>query len=151
MIEHLIACLFALVAAVPGLELTQTPPAPGPVPQPPALDFKELADDTKLKTASGATFTVAKGWHVAQLENLIVIQEPLRELSAAFVEVAAPTAEEAIANAWKRWQPGFSRTVRMTMKPPTMQGWDEVVQHVYQTGTEERRVVIGAARRKGST
>ncbi|HET9704162.1 MAG TPA: serine hydrolase domain-containing protein, partial [Vicinamibacterales bacterium] len=117
--------------------------------QQPALQFKELAEDTKLTTASGATFTASKGWHVAQTGSLIVIQEPERELSAAFVEVAAPTVEEAIAQAWKQWRPEFARTVRMTAKPPANSGWDEIAQIAYETGAEERRIVTAAARRKG--
>ena len=128
----------------------QTQPAAGSA-QPPTLAFKELAEDTKLTTASGATFTVSKGWHVARTETMIVIQEPERELSAAFVEIAAPTVEEAIAQAWQRWRPDFGRTVRMTSKPPATAGWDEIAQIAYETGAEERRIVTGAARRKGKT
>ena len=116
-----------------------------------ALEFKELAEDTKVTTASGATFTVAKGWRLARTDNLIVIEEPQRELAAALIEIAAPTVEEAIVQAWKRWRPDFSRAVRITTKPPAMGGWDEVAQIAYETGAEERRLVVGAARRKGTT
>jgi CubicO group peptidase (beta-lactamase class C family) len=142
-------CL-SLVAAI-ALVRAQTQPPAGPVPQPPSLAFKQLAEDTKLKTPSGATFTVAGGWHVAETPNLIVIQEPDKELSAAFVESAAPTAEEAIAEAWKRWKPDFARAVRQTVKPPARQGWDEIAQIGYETGADERRIVLGSARRKGKT
>jgi CubicO group peptidase (beta-lactamase class C family) len=88
---------------------------------------------------------------VAQTPTLIVIQEPEKELSAAFTEVVAPTVEDAITDAWKRWRPDFDRKVRQTAKPPVTQGWDEVAQNVYETGADERRIVIGAARRKGKT
>ena len=119
------------------------------VAQTPTLDFKELAEDTKVTTPSGATFTVAKGWRLARTDSVIVIEEPQRELAAALIEITAPTVEEAIALAWKRWRPDFSRAVRTTAKPPAMGGWDEVAQIAYETGAEERRVVIGLARRKG--
>jgi CubicO group peptidase (beta-lactamase class C family) len=131
----------AVIVASPAAEFTQQP----------SLAFKELSEDTKLTTASGATFTVTKGWHVAQAGSMIVIQEPERELSAAFIELAAPTVEEAIAQAWKQWRPDFSRTVRMTAKPPANSGWDEIAQIAYETGAEERRIVTAAARRKGKT
>jgi CubicO group peptidase (beta-lactamase class C family) len=131
----------AVIVASPAAESTQQP----------SLVFKELGDDTKLTTASGATFTVSKGWHVARTDTMIVIQEPERELSAAFVEIAAPTVEEAIAQAWKQWRPEFARTVRMTAKPPANSGWDEIAQISYETGAEERRIVTAAARRKGKT
>jgi CubicO group peptidase (beta-lactamase class C family) len=120
-------------------------------PQVPALEFKELAEDTTLTTRSGATFTVSKGWHLARQDDLIVIQEPQRELAAAFVEMAGPTAEGAIAEAWKRWKPDFARTVRITAKPPATGGWDEIVQSTYETAAEERRVILAVARRKGPT
>lgn len=129
----------------------QTQPPAGPVPQPSALTFKQLTADTAVKLASGATFTVSSGWHVAETPNLIVIQEPEKELAAAFAEVVAPTVEEAIAEAWKRWKPDFSRTIRQTTKPPVTQGWDEVAQISYETTADERRIVIGAARRQGKT
>jgi CubicO group peptidase (beta-lactamase class C family) len=115
------------------------------------LDFKELPEDTKLTTASGATFTVSRGWQVARTDNLIVIQEPQRELAAAFAEVSAPTAEEAIAQAWRRWKPDFARTVRQTTKPPATSGWDEIAQIAYEVPAEERRIIQGLARRKGAT
>jgi CubicO group peptidase (beta-lactamase class C family) len=134
----------SILAGVP-----QTPPAPAA--GQPALTFKELTEDTKLTSPSGATFTVSKGWHVARTDSMIVIQEPDRELSAAFLEIAAPTVEEAIAQAWKRWKPDFTRTVRITSKPPATQGWDEIAQIAYETGADERRIVTGAARRKGKT
>ena len=149
--KMLISLLWLFFAAPAHGVVAQTQPAPGPVPQAPTLEFKELLDDTKLTTASGATFTVTKGWHVARLDDIIVIQEPQRELAVAFVEMAAPTAEEAIANAWKRWKPEFARTVRLTTTPPPTEGWDEIAQIAYETGAEERRVIMGAARRKGST
>src|SRR5687767_9514468 len=119
--------------------------------QQPALDFEELAEDTKLTSASGATFTVAKGWHVARIDGLIVIQEPQRELAAAFAEVTAPNVEDAIAQGWSRWKPDFARVVRQTAKPPATAGWDEIAQIAYQTAADERRIVTGIARRKGTT
>ena len=143
---------FVAALLLPVLAQAQTQPPASPAPTPAAPTFRQLAEDTTLKTASGGTFTVAKGWHVAQAPDLIVIQEPDKELSAAFVESTAATVEEAIAAAWKRWKPDFARAVRQTTKPPAaQQGWDEIAQIAYETGADERRVVVGAARRKGKT
>ena len=85
--KTLIAVVLLAGASVWAAVPPQTPPAPASAAQP-TLQFKELPEDTKLKTASGATFTVSKGWHVAQTESMIVIQEPERELAAAFVEIS---------------------------------------------------------------
>jgi CubicO group peptidase (beta-lactamase class C family) len=149
--KMLIQVLRLATAALAVVIATAFQPAIGSGQQPPALTFKELTEDTKLSTASGATFTVAKGWHVARTDTIIVIQEPQQELAAAFVESAAPTAEEAIAQAWTRWKADFARAVRVTSKPPATAGWDEIVQISYETSADERRVVIGNARRKGRT
>jgi CubicO group peptidase (beta-lactamase class C family) len=138
----LMPLLLLMLACLPAVIGAQTQPA---------LAFKELPEDTKLTTASGATFTVTKGWHVARTDDIIVIQEPQRELEAAFVEVSTPTPEEAVAQAWKRWKPEFARAVRFTAKPPPNQGWDEIAQIAYETSAEERRVVSASARRKGQT
>jgi CubicO group peptidase (beta-lactamase class C family) len=119
--------------------------------QSPGLEFKELAEDTQITTPSGAKFNVVKGWRVARGDGLIVIQEPQRELAAAFVETTAPTVDEAIALAWKRWRPDFARTIRQTAKPPAAQGWDEIAQTAYETAADERRIVTALARRKGAT
>ena len=115
-----------LCLAVAFVSSAPSGPLHGALQQPLTLEFKELPEDTKLATSSGATFTVSKGWLVARSDNIIVIQEPQRELAAAFVEVSAPTVEEAIAQAWKRWKPDFARTVRQTAKPPASGGWDEI-------------------------
>ena len=126
--------LFSIVLlSAQGAVARQTQPAPGPVSQP-ALEFKELPEDTKVTTDSGATFTVSKGWRLARTGGLIVIEEPQRELAAAFVELSAPSAEEAIAQAWKRWKPDFARTVRLTTKPPATEGWDEIAQICLRDG-----------------
>ncbi len=149
-----IRALVVAITLLPAVAQTQ-PQTPAtqasPVPQAPGLTFKQLTEDTRIKTPSGATFMVASGWHIAETPTLLVVQEPEKELAAAFVETVATTAEEAIAEAWKRWKPDFARTVRQTNKPPVTQGWDEVAQIAYETGAEERRVVVGAARRKGKT
>jgi CubicO group peptidase (beta-lactamase class C family) len=141
--KPLIALLLIASTMVPSVAIAQTP----------ALEFKELAEDTKLTTASGAAFTVSKGWFVARAGGIIVLEEPQRELAVALVEMNGPTIEEAIAQAWKRWKPDFARPVRMTTKPPTAasSGWDEVGQIVYETAAAERKLVAGLARRKGST
>ena len=151
-LRKLLSVLLTLVlTAAASAAQTQPQTQAGPVPQPPALTFKPLTEDTKLKMPSGATFTVSSGWYVAETPNLIVIQEPEKDLAAAFVESAVPTAAEAIAEAWKRWKPDFSRTVRQSSSPPVTQGWDEVVQIAYETAADERRIVRGLARRKGKT
>lgn len=107
-----------------------------------------LQSDTELRTPSGATLTVAKGWYVGQDKDALLLQEPDKELLVAIVENKATNADGAIQSAWKVVQPGFSRKVEQSIALPARDGWEEVVQTVYQTTTQESRVVIAAARRK---
>ena len=112
-----------------------------------------MKQDTKLTTSTGATFTVPQGWHISHSKGLSVMREPQKELMIALVEMQAPTVDDAIAQAWKRWKPDFARTprtVRVISKPPESQGWDEMVQAVYEAKPEERRVILALARRKGA-
>ena len=149
----MLTLLICLALATEGAVARQPQPAPGRALQPPALEFKEVKQDTKLTTSTGATFTVPRGWSVAQTKGLSAMREPQKELMIALVELEAPTVEDAIAQAWKRWKPDFARTpkmLRVISKPPESQGWDEMVQAVYEARPEERRVVLALARRKGS-
>jgi CubicO group peptidase (beta-lactamase class C family) len=108
----------------------------------------KLDADTKLQTSSGATLTGAKGWYVTAGKDVLLLEEPDRELSVAIVEVKAPSASTAIESGWKLVQPKFDRKIEHTANPPPREGWDEVVQTTYETTTQESRAVIGIARRK---
>jgi hypothetical protein len=145
--------LVCLALGTEGAVARQPQTSPGRALQPPALEFKEVKQDTKLTTSTGATFTVPQGWHISHSKGLSVMREPQKELMIALVEMQAPTVDDAIAQAWKRWKPDFARTprtVRVISKPPESQGWDEMVQAVYEAKPEERRVILALARRKGA-
>ena len=128
---------------------TATTPAPSAL----AADTpaRQLTEDGELATASGTTFQAAKGWFVSTSGGRVLLQDPDRELDLTLLEVQAADGASAIASAWKLVKPDFARTIRHSMSPPAREGWDEVVQQVYEVPTEEKRTVIGVARRKGET
>lgn len=109
---------------------------------------RQLEADTKLATPSGATFEAAAGWFVSTPGDATVLEDPDRELTLTLLEVKAADGPAAIAAAWEQAQPGFSRDVRQAFNPPAREGWDEIVQIIYVTATDEHRTVIAAARRK---
>jgi CubicO group peptidase (beta-lactamase class C family) len=110
-----------------------------------------LTADTALRSPSGATFTAAAGWFVTEAADHLRLQDPTKEVRLTLVELVAPDGQAAIQAAWKRVSPGFARAVLKTVTPPARDGWEAVVQNVYQVPEAEQRVVVGLARRKGKT
>ena len=98
-------------------------PAPSQLPSPPAPKAsadaslkaspaaKQLTADSPLKTKSGGTFTVPKGWWVTQLGDAVKLEGPDRELRMWVLDLPSETAEQAIVAAWKLVQPGFDLEV----------------------------------------
>ncbi len=109
----------------------------------------QLDKATLVKTAGGATITVPARWHLTRHPRHLVAQEPDKGLWVGLVELKAPNAEAAVAQAWKLARPAFALAVQRTVKPPVSSGWDTVVQITYKTPSKSRRVVIANARGKG--
>lgn len=119
-------------------------------PAPSWSDATPLAAESEIRMASGSTFSAPAGWFLSDDGGLRLLQDPERLLRVVFVESADTSGAQAIAKAWARVEPGFARTIRQTMTPPARDGWDEVMQSVYETTAQEARVVVGVARRKGA-
>ncbi len=106
-------------------------------------------EDTTLTTASGASFVAPKGWWVTQDGATITLEDPDRALKMTLIETPEPDAMSAIAAAWQRIQPGFSRAPKGEADtPPPTRGWDAVTRVDYAA---EQREVSALARRFGST
>jgi CubicO group peptidase (beta-lactamase class C family) len=133
---------------------TATSAAPSGTPQsgPSAPTIEQLAADTTIKSASGATFEAPTRWFLTRRENLIALETPERDLTLTSLEVAnEPDAARAIDSAWKRVDPKFNRTTKQAAHPPTTDGWDGLTQIVYEVGANELRSVIAIAKQKGTT
>lgn len=128
-------------------------PAPDPRTQPAprraATKSAQLATDTQIKTARGATLTIPARWHLARHPHQLVVREPDREMWLALIELQAANAKAAITKAWKLARPAFALKERRTVTPPASGGWDSVTQITYVTPTKARRVVLALARGKG--
>lgn len=148
--------LLILTTSCGGGESTRpaaSPPTP-PASTTPSTTAKALARrldaDTPMKSASGATFEAPKGWFVTDKGNVLVLDDPERDLTVTLVEVSGePEPSKAIGAAWKKIVPDFHLEVKQTVNLPARDGWDAVTQLMYDTGGTERRTVIGIARRKG--
>ncbi len=117
------------------------------------VQTKSISADQQqmMHTHSGATFSYEKGWIVTESDDMIILQEPGKELTFTLIENNQDSAENAILAAWQRIQPDFARTVKHKMIVPATDGWDEVVQFVYETSTAENKFLMALARRVGTT
>lgn len=112
---------------------------------------KKLDQDTQLTTASGCTFTVQKGWFVSSCDDAITVEDPDHELTGMLIENTEKTAQDAVAVAWKKVKPDFARIIQHTEQGVASDGWDEIVQFIYDTTTQEKRLVLAIAQRCGTT
>lgn len=143
-----IAVLLAVVAAGTAPRVRAAAPASPAATAPAAAP---LAEDARLTSASGATYPVSKGWWVTRSDGFTLLEDPDRELKLVLLELEAASADAAIAAAWRRFDPGFSRPVFQTVRPPAAAPWDEIAQSVYDVPAVEARAVLAVARRHGKT
>jgi CubicO group peptidase (beta-lactamase class C family) len=104
-----------------------------------------------MRMRSGATFSYEKGWIAKESDGMCTLQEPGKELSFTLLENNQDSAEQAILAAWHKVQPDFARTIKHKQIVPATDGWDEVVQFVYETSTAENRFLLAIARRIDTT
>lgn len=144
-------------AAPPPLPTTviPVPPAPheraprGASPDQRGAPPRQLEADGTVTTASGATFTAAKGWWVTKDKDLVVLEDPDRGLRATLVELKEADLAKGVAAAWKRVQPAFARKEEDADSRPPIRGWDELREVAYFTAAPEHRTVFASARRHG--
>src|SRR5262245_26050691 len=81
-------------------------PAPAPAPAPvPAPAVERMASDTPRTTTKGATFIAPAGWSVRVSGPATILEPPEGQSAIALVDVAAPSADAAVAAAWKAYNP----------------------------------------------
>ncbi len=160
-----LVCALPLLLLACGAENPPLPPppaAPPGVPAPPplasadapgsALMTRQLGDDTRITTASGATFTAPKGWWITQSPSSILLEDPDRQLKTWFIETPEPDPLKAIDVAWQAAEPGFALArLHDAQHIPPIRGWDSVTDQDYETKATDHRFVVAEARRYGAT
>ncbi|QRN95456.1 beta-lactamase family protein [Archangium violaceum] len=142
-----------LLTSCTAAQNTVAPASPSPVAQvtTSSAQGRKLDAATPLKTASSTPFTVSAGWYVTERDGHLLLEDPERQLRLTLLEVPGPSAERALAAAWKQTRPDFALPVKHAAHPPAQDGWDEIFQNTYEPPPQEARVVVGLARRKGDT
>jgi len=111
----------------------------------------QISHETMLSAPFGGTFTAPKNWYITTHKDMVVLEDPDREVSVAIFAAKAADAKQALEIAWKRYQPTFSRSIEQSFIEPSPEGWDEEVTNAYETTAQEKRVIAAIAKRLDNT
>ena len=113
----------------------------------PALAQESAAPATEtIDAGSNASLLVPEGWTVVRDGGTVAITAPEGNATIALVAIpSAANGEEAVAQAWARFDPAFDRVVRLAVDQPDRDGWTDTKVVNYETSPAEKLVLQGVA------
>jgi CubicO group peptidase (beta-lactamase class C family) len=78
-----------------------------------------------------------------------LLEPPEGNSTIALVDVKAPSAEAAVAAAWRAYKPAAKWPLKVVNQKPDEDGWTDRSKYVYQTSPNEKRDVIADVQRAG--
>ena len=113
----------------------------------PALAQESAAPATEtIDAGSNASLLVPEGWTVVRDGGTVAITAPEGDATIALVAIpSAANGEEAVAQAWARFDPAFDRVVRLAVDQPDRDGWPDTKVVNYETSPAEKLVLQGVA------
>ena len=113
----------------------------------PALAQESAAPATQtIDAGSNASLLVPEGWTVVRDGGTVAITAPEGDATIALVAIpSAANGEEAVAQAWARFDPAFDRVVRLAVDQPDRDGWTDTKVVNYETSPAEKLVLQGVA------
>jgi CubicO group peptidase (beta-lactamase class C family) len=106
-----------------------------------------LASDTPARTTRGDTFVAPAAWTLRRQGDAVILEAPEAGSWLAFVDLDAPDADAAVAQAWHLLAPDFARTLRVVTGVADRDGWTGRRNYDYKTSPNEHRTVSADARR----
>ena len=117
---------------------------------PVALAAQETAAPATIETSSGAVLVPVPGWTQEERDGILVFTAPEGDATIAFLGIENPAdARDAIVQAWKKFDPEFSREIYLLQEPPAREGWDYIAAAAYETSPAEQLVLQAVALREG--
>jgi CubicO group peptidase (beta-lactamase class C family) len=116
-----------------------------------AAQAQRLAADTRKSTTQGNTFIAPAGWTLSVRGSATILEPPEGNSAIAFVDMAAPSADSAIAAAWRAYKPDAKWPVMVVNDKPDHNGWTKIRMYGYQTSPNEKRGVGAQAQRAGAS
>ncbi|HYC30883.1 MAG TPA: serine hydrolase domain-containing protein, partial [Gemmatimonadales bacterium] len=127
-----------LIVACAGGAPNASSPAGGPAA---SASAERLGSDTTLATTAGNSFVAPAGWSVTVRGPATILQPPEGGSAIALVDVRAPTADSAVAAAWRAYKPDAAWPLKVVNAKPDKDGWTDRANYSYQTSPNEKRGV----------
>jgi CubicO group peptidase (beta-lactamase class C family) len=108
-----------------------------------------LTRDTPRTTTAGNRFIAPAGWSIEVHGPVTLLEAPEGNSYIALVDVKAPSADSAVAAAWRSYQPGARRPLKVVNGKPDQDGWTDRADYIYQTSPNEKRDVSADVQRAG--
>ena len=108
---------------------------------------ERLTRDTRRTTAQGNTFLAPAGWSVAVRGPATILEPPEGNSAIALIDVRAPSADAAVAAAWRAYKPTARWPLKVVNHNPDEDGWTDRSTYTYQTSPNEKRDVDADLRR----
>lgn len=104
---------------------------------------KKYEKETEIEFSSTSKFKISAGWSYDESSKKLT--SPEGDLSVYLVEAKAEADLEKQSLAeWKKIKPDFSFSVLQKVSPPAKDGWDKIMQIIYEVPAKENRTVLTA-------
>jgi hypothetical protein len=114
-----------------------------------ATKAERLARDTPGTTAAGNRFIAPAGWSIAIRGPATILEPPEANSAIAIIDLQAPSADSAVAAAWKHYQPDANRPLRVVTPLADEDGWTDRAVYTYGTSPNEKRDVRAIVQHAG--
>ena len=81
------------------------------------------------------------GWSLSMRGPAAILEPPEGDSAIALVDVRAPSADSAVAAAWRAYKPDAKWPLKVVNDKPDKDGWTESATYGYQTSPNEKRDV----------
>jgi hypothetical protein len=88
-----------------------------------------------------------KGWTVSHPADPLTVVGPERDLRISYFSVLlGESVDDQVRSAWRQLDPEFDKPVRHQAEMPSTEGWDSVMQIVYDMPANENRLALAIVR-----
>lgn len=137
-----LGCLLLQAGAAPAFDGVATPAS---------TQVGVLREDAWSRTVSGVPYLTPAGWTAQAQGPAIVMRTPTEDARIALVDVAAQTADEAVASAWRHYRPAGAPRLRNARDRPLRTGWSSIRSYDYESAQDPNRVVRAQVLHEGET
>ena len=98
-----------------------------------------LQEDAWGRTASGVRYITPAGWTEERVGTTILMRTSVDDARIAIFDLDANSADHAVAQAWKDYQPRAMPTLRNSRDRPLRSGWSSIHGYTYDSAGDPDR------------